>query len=126
MKPSSNHRPGADTWGRHRRTRVFAVVSIASVAALGMSVSACGDDDADDLPTTTVPSDQPDPPDDFDESSIIGLEVDAAQTEVTAQGREFRVAEIDGEAQVLTDDLVDGRVNVEVEDGVVTGVAFIG
>lgn len=131
------------------RTRlVHRVVAPVAVLGLGFGMIACGDDDDVDEPSTTDVTSPPidDPPgngngaddgndgadpdvgleDDFDESSIIGFSEDEARDVVEAGGRDFRVAMIDGERQALTDDLVEGRVNVSVTDGVVDGVEFSG
>lgn len=110
---------------------------VAPVLVFGMA--ACGDDDTvEDPPAAVDPAPDPgdDPPtdptmdpgveDDFDDSTIIGLPVDEAQAQVEGDDRQFRVAEIDGEPQALTMDLVEGRVNVVVNDGIVESVAFIG
>lgn len=91
--------------------------------ALGVGLSACGDD-APDEPVATDPDD----PEvgEFDESLIVGLPVDEAEQVVEDEGWVMRVAVIDGEDQVLTMDFVTNRVNVAVEDGIVTGVEFVG
>jgi hypothetical protein len=112
-------------------TPVRWLVASLAVLGLGAGVAACGDDDdgVADPPAVTEPADPVDPGndvDDFDESAIVGLPVDEARQVVEADGRDFRVAVIDGEDQALTADFVEGRVNVAVTDGVVEGVEFIG
>ncbi|CAN5491879.1 hypothetical protein BH23ACT3_BH23ACT3_11550 [soil metagenome] len=107
------------------------VVSLAMLG-LGAGVVACGDDvdnGVADPPTAADPADPVDPAggvDGFDESTIVGLPVDEARKVGEADGRDCRVAVIDGEDQTLTADFVEGRVNVAVSDGVVEGVGFIG
>ena len=111
--------------GRRPHRSVRALVASLAVLGVGAGLVACNDDDndVDDPPSVTDPVDDTN---DFDESAIVGLPVDEAREVVEAQGRDFRVAVIDGEDQVLTTDFVEDRVNVAVSDGVVEGVEFIG
>jgi len=51
--------------------------------------------------------------------AFIGLDLDEAEAKAEAQGRAFRVAELDGEPMMLTADVVTTRVNVTVENGIV-------
>lgn len=118
---SRTHSPTAT-----RRTRPAATF-VAVGLALGLGLAACGDDDADvaDDPPATAPADDIELGE-FDESLIVGLPVDEAQEVVEDEGWVFRIAVLDGEDQVLTMDLVENRVNVAVDDGIVTGIEFIG
>lgn len=50
------------------------------------------------------------------------LEVDAARAVARERGCELRAVRIDGEDQMITDDLSHSRVNVVVRDGLVVGV----
>ncbi len=53
-------------------------------------------------------------------AAIIGLDVDTAEQQIVDAGWAFRVSEIDGEPQALTMDERDDRLNVKIDDGVVT------
>lgn len=101
----------------------IAAFAVFAVFGLGSGLVACGSDDDGDPPATTS-ADGLD--DDFDETTIVGLPVDEAQRVVEGEGREFRVAVLDGEDQILTTDLVEGRVNVVVTDGLVESISFYG
>lgn len=119
-------RTGSPTGTRRpRAAATFAAVGL----ALGLGLAACGGDDdapdATDDPPATAPTDDIDVGE-FDETLIVGLPVDEAQAIVEDEGWVFRIAVIDGEDQVLTMDFVENRVNVAVDDGIVTGVEFIG
>lgn len=109
---------------RHRSVR--AIVASLAVLGLGAGLVACNDDDDNDVDDPPSVTDPVDDTNDFDESAIVGLPEDEARQVVEADGRDFRVAVIDGEDQALTADYVEGRVNVAVSDGVVEGVEFIG
>jgi hypothetical protein len=74
------------------------------------------------------------PPSDTDDASLpseqeqaevlapfIGLELADAAAQAEADGRALRVAELDGEPMMLTEDFVPSRLNVTVENGVVVG-----
>jgi len=121
--PTSAHVSGVSTVGRRRRVLRAAVVPLL-VVGVGLGAAACGSDDDAEPPADTTFDD--DLSDGFDESTIVGLPVDEARSLVEADGRQFREAVIDGEDQVLTMDLVEGRVNVVVTDGLVESVAFYG
>jgi hypothetical protein len=57
---------------------------------------------------------------------IVGGRIDDAIGRAERRGCPLRVAELDGEGQILTDDFQQARINVRVHDGVVTGVEFMG
>ncbi len=116
---SGTHSPTAT-----RRTRPAATF-VAVGLALGLGLAACGDDDDADDPPATAPADDVELGE-FDESLIVGLPVEEAEEVVEDEGWEFRIAVLDGEDQVLTMDFVPNRVNVAVDDGIVTGIEFIG
>ena len=89
-----------------------------------LAISACGDDDSSDEPTTeeTVAVDVPD---------VIGDSVEDATATLEEAGLTLRVVRRDGEDVPGTLDFADDRVNVAVEtqdDGteVVTEVVSIG
>lgn len=121
--PTSARVGGVPPVGRRRRV-LRAVVAPLLVVGVGLGAAACGDDDDAEPPADTTFDD--DYSDGFDETTIVGLPVDEARSLVEADGRQFREAVIDGEDQVLTMDLVEGRVNVVVTDGLVESVAFYG
>lgn len=113
---------------RTRSVRPLAVV--VSVFALGAGLAACGDD-APDEPPATAPADgdvndDVDEAMEFDDDLIVGLPVDEAEQVADDEGFVFRIAVLDGEDQMLTMDFVPNRVNVAVDDGIVTGVEFVG
>lgn len=74
-----------------------------------------GTSEADgDLPTEETAAD------------LVGLDEDEAEETATERGWAFRVVRRDGEDLPATMDLRENRVNVEVDDGVVTAIANIG
>ena len=57
---------------------------------------------------------------------LVGDPLARARTRARRRGCPLRVAVLDGEQQMLTEDFQPARINVRVADGVVTGVAFMG
>lgn len=57
---------------------------------------------------------------------LVGMKLDAAQAMSTSAGYLVRVAERDGEGQVLTMDLRTNRIDVAVNDNVIISVIGIG
>jgi hypothetical protein len=57
---------------------------------------------------------------------IVGDRIDDATGRAERRGCPLRVAVLDGEGQILTDDFQQARINVRVHDGVVTDVEFMG
>jgi hypothetical protein len=57
---------------------------------------------------------------------IVGEQLEAATERAERRRCTLRVAVLDGESQVLTEDFQPARINVRVRDGVVTGVEFMG
>ena len=103
-----------------------AVLPLIAVLGLGLGVglAACGGDDAPDGAgddSAVVDDVLP-----FDSSLIIGLPLAEAEEAAEAEGFVLRTAIEDGEPLALTMDFVTNRVNVEVTDGVVTGVVSQG
>jgi hypothetical protein len=99
---------------------------VASVVALAVTVSACGDDDdsssADTTAAVSVAVDIPD---------VVGESVDDATATLEGAGLTLRVVRRDGQDLPGTMDFVETRVNVAVEtqdDGteVVTEVVSTG
>lgn len=120
-----------------------------TTAAVALALAACGGGDAD---TTSGGDDAPSAPtsdatsDDSDDTSMpadddvqpsgevsqgeaeavgtayLGLSVDEAQAQAEVDGRQFRVGEEDGEAYMLTEDYVLGRVTATVTGGTITEV----
>ncbi|HWL44504.1 MAG TPA: hypothetical protein VNQ73_16305 [Ilumatobacter sp.] len=103
---------------------------VAVVLALGTAGAACegDDDDGDNAGTVVNGTDVADPPDDggFDESTIVGLPFTEAEAVTEANGWELRATVIYGEEQQVTQDYVDNRVNVALENGIVTEITFLG
>jgi len=95
------------------RLRAMALCAILAVGGI-----ACGSDD--DTDPTELPAG------DFDESTVIGLDVDEAERVAADAGWVLRVARLDGEDLALTMDFRTDRVNVAVEDDIVTEVLSIG
>ena len=54
-----------------------------------------------------------------DDYNVVGLSEAQARDRAERDGKPFRVVCIDGRAVLVTADLVEGRVNVHVRDGVV-------
>ena len=117
-----------------RRTLLACCLAVA-LAAAG---AGCGEDERepaagpDDPVTATV---EPAPPAGAPPSPgacrrlgrrIVGDELEAAARRTERRRCTLRVAVLDGESQALTEDFQPARINVRVEDGVVTGVEFMG
>ena len=98
---------------------------VATIMALTLTLSACGDDDSSDDDQATEESVAVDVPD------VIGESVEDATATLDKAGLTLRVVRRDGEDLPSTADFVEDRVNVAVEtqdDGteVVTEVVSIG
>ncbi|MEM8924012.1 MAG: hypothetical protein AAGD35_10965 [Actinomycetota bacterium] len=126
----------------HTELRTIALLAL----VITLAVSACGGDgsvdatepataDADAATTTdadavadadAIDPDDAQPTPALTEAQIAeavtGLTVADAEAWAAEQGFEVRVVVIDGVDQVVTDDLIEDRINVSVVDGVVTGV----
>lgn len=59
-------------------------------------------------------------------ASIVGKTTHDAQQALKKKGYSMRVSKLDGEAQMLTRDMNNHRVNVEVLNGKVVQVFFVG
>jgi hypothetical protein len=57
---------------------------------------------------------------------LVGVTLADATARAEQRGCPLRVAVLDGEPQALTEDFSPARINVRVEDDVVTGVEFMG
>jgi hypothetical protein len=57
---------------------------------------------------------------------IVGEPLEAATARAERQRCTLRVAVLDSEDQMLTEDFQPARINVRVRDGVVTGLEFMG
>ena len=98
---------------------------VATVLALSLTASACGDDDDSSADTTSPTSTAVDVPD------IVGDSVEDATATLEEAGLTLRVVRRDGEDLPTTMDFLEDRVNVAVEtqdDGteVVTEVVSTG
>ena len=113
---------------------VAAVLTGAVVLVAGGCGGDDGVDDGVDGTVTTVVDESPvdtvewvdDAPDVADAEILIGLRLDDAEALAGDEGWEVRVAVLDGEELFLTMDYVANRVNVEVTDGIVTGIVNFG
>lgn len=111
-----------------------AVLAGAVVLVAGGCGGDDGVDDGVDDTITTVVDESPvdtvewvdDAPDVADAEILIGLRLDDAEALAGDEGWEVRVAVLDGEELFLTMDYVANRVNVEVTDGIVTGIVNFG
>lgn len=81
---------------------------------------------AETVPTDTVVVDDNQAVAEEVGKSIVGLPIDEAATVAEAAGFTVRVLTIDGVGQNRTDDLQPSRLNVAVENGVVTSIDSIG
>ncbi len=108
------------------------VAALAVSAALTLGVAgACGGDDADTATTSpgdtaaTAPSEPAvttTTPAELE--AYIGLTVDEAGALADEEGRPWRIVEEDGEPLPATMDLVENRVNLVVQDGIVVGASL--
>ena len=78
------------------------------------------------LPTDTVVVDDSQAAAEEVGKSIVGLPIEEATTVAEAAGFLVRVTTLDGVGQAMTDDFRTNRLNVAVENGVVTGIDNIG
>lgn len=122
---------------------------ILTATAVAVALTACGGGDADTTAggdDATAPATEDETSDESDETSMpadddvqptgevtqgeaeavgtayLGLTVEEAQAQAEVDGRQFRVGEEDGEAYMLTEDYVLGRVTATVTDGTITQV----
>jgi hypothetical protein len=105
-------------------------LTVAPTALLAALAVACGDDDDGASDTTesprTVPSDCPAEPTEESAADLVGLTEEAATAAAEAYGWILRVVRRDGEDLPATRDFRPNRVNVEVTDGEVAAIAYIG
>ncbi len=59
----------------------------------------------------------------FDASAYIGLTEQEAESRAAAERRTIRVIRVDGNYNSYTDDIVPGRIDVEIDNGVITRVS---
>lgn len=107
------------------------------VAAAAITLSGCGSDgdsaaDSRAASPTSAPSLPPpvsSPADDPDQNTIdealTGRTTEEAEAAATAAGYTVRVVSVDGEPKMTTMDYRTNRINLEIEDDVVTR-AFVG
>jgi hypothetical protein len=81
---------------------------------------------ADPGDDTSVPADEPEPVDETDAQVLVGRALGEARSLAQDRAWSIRVARLDGQDQVLTDDYSPTRINVAVEDAVVVEVLFVG
>ena len=79
-----------------------------------------------DDPTVDTVEWMDDAPDISEAEILVGLRLDDAEALAGDEGWEIRVAILDGEEFLLTMDYVPNRANVEVTDGIVTGIVNFG
>lgn len=112
---------------RHLPTRRVAGMAAAALAVV--TLAACGDDGPSSTTTTTTeaPAVETVPNEftfDLDEvtETLVGMTVEDAEALAEENDWIIRQLKIDGEDQMATMDLRDNRINVAVEDGVITEV----
>jgi hypothetical protein len=121
----------------HRaRSTGFAARGATALCSLvaALALAACGSDDSGDTdpPATTATADEAPiscpshRQDAFDAQQVVGESVQGAERLAERHGCSVRVIERDGEPLAGTDDLVPSRINVVVENGLVTQVAGVG
>jgi hypothetical protein len=59
-------------------------------------------------------------------TELIGKSEEEARLHLESQGKKLRVIKRDKESFMFTCEYWEGRVNVRVEDGVVSSIAFVG
>ena len=112
---------------------------LACCVVLALAVAGCGEEEErqpatspDDAVTSPV---DPAPPAGTPPSRgacrrlgrrTVGAGLEAATQRAERRRCPLRVAVLDGESQALTEDFQPARINVRVDDGVVTGVEFMG
>ena len=103
--------------------RLLGVVGLAMALAACGSSSSYGGGGSQEAPTSasaaTGTASCP-PPDGAALQQLVGLSEQQAAAQAAANGWPFRVAERDGEQLLLTQDYNEERVNVAVQNGVVT------
>ena len=113
-------------------------LTVLALALLVPTLAACGDEadlpaaapSTTVAPATTVPNDDdvdpapgdPVPDSQLTTSDFVGLTEAEVGALAVENGLVWRVARVDGEYMMLTDDYSERRVNVEMDGGVVTGV----
>ena len=98
------------------------VIAVSSLALVG---TGCGTDEAAVSPAGTAETSAALP---SVESAavLVGLDIEGAIAQAAARGWEVRVMRLDGEDQLGTADYVVERVNVAVDDEIVTEILSIG
>lgn len=112
-----------------RRTRHGRYATAVLGLAAALAAAGCGAaDDEVVVPSSTAPSAGSENalPTMETAEALVGLDLDTAIAEATVRGWEVRVMRLDGEDQLGTADYVIERVNVAVDDDVVTGILSIG
>jgi hypothetical protein len=143
---TSTSLPDAPTVVMRPRSRRLGLrlLSVALAATLSAGLAACGDDDDEVVtgpgePSDTAPGDTaPDDGDDSDPGDLppglglgaplpddvglgwLGLTRAEAEARAESEDRVLRVTREDDDSFPLTDDLGDGRVNIALDDGLVT------
>ncbi len=115
---------------------VAGAMMVVAVIGVGCGGSDGVDDDTADTPgvQSTVADDPTvdtvewvdEAPDVSEGEILVGLRLDDAEALAGDEGWEIRVAILDGEEFALTMDYVPNRANVEVTDGIVTGILGFG
>ena len=55
------------------------------------------------------------------DKNLIGMKSDAAEAVVKEAGMSVRIRSVDGEEHMLSADVDDKRINLDIKEGVVTG-----
>ncbi len=93
-------------------------VVLVVAGALALSVSACGNTSAGSASSTA--SSSPSPTSTVPTEAVIGMTVDQATTWATDHNYTVRVVEVDGQGQPVTMDYRSDRINLVINNGVVT------
>ncbi len=96
------------------RYGVAGAVLILGLAVGGIATAIGGGETGSDGPTDTPSQSE----------SFVGLSISEATAVAEDEGRPWRIGRQDDEALVLTDDLVPGRVTLEIDDGTVTAAVI--
>lgn len=104
----------------NKHGRAFTLAAAALIAAPGLAV-ACMSPPLDVDVEAPVEAEQ-----DGVAEQYIGLTEAEAMARAVEEDRLFRVVKIDGEGQMITKDYRVGRINAELENGVVTAITIEG
>ncbi len=100
---------------------------LAALLLAGLLLMACGEDEEASVPRPAEPIWCPkDKAGGFDARDVLGLRFEEAERLAKDNACTVRMVQRDGQGLPVTKDLRFNRINVAVDDGVVTAVASIG